>query len=212
MGGIRRALGAKPPYGWAQIEPTIQLLARRMREVELCDDSNKETAFKVLQIHHQRSKYIYDMFHKRHLINKKLYKYCLDTGLCDKNLAQYWGRHGYERLCCVLCVAKTSGFGTGCICRVPKSSLDPKNPTFESQIPLDNGFPELSEDEEFMYRGANAGDKDDSEDDQEGEEPKSKKKSKGKGKDKAKRVEPEAPAGPVIRCDKCGCKGCATGN
>lgn len=78
-----------------------------------------------LQIHHQRSRYIYDLYYKRQVISKELYDFCLETKLADVNLIAKWKKQGYENLCCLRCIqTKDTNFRTNCICRVPKSKLD----------------------------------------------------------------------------------------
>lgn len=121
MPKAKRTTGRKPPAGWTNIEPTLETLDRRMRDAETSTLPGKENGWNILRINHQRSRYVYDMYHKRKLISKKLYEYCLERGICDKSLAKYWSRNGYERLCCVRCVAKDSSFGSSCICRVPSA-------------------------------------------------------------------------------------------
>lgn len=77
------------------------------------------------QIHHQRSRYIYDLYYKRQVISRELYQFCLDTKLADEKLIAKWKKQGYENLCCLRCIqTRDTNFGTNCICRVPKSKLD----------------------------------------------------------------------------------------
>lgn len=49
-----------------------------------------EGAWGVMRVHHQRSRYIYDMFHRRSAISRELYDYCLKEGYADVNLIAKW--------------------------------------------------------------------------------------------------------------------------
>lgn len=83
-----------------------------------------ELLWPIFRIHHQRSRYIYDLYYKRG-ISKDLYEYLVRMGYADQNLISKWRKPGYETLCCLRCIqAKDSNFGTMCICRVPKAKLE----------------------------------------------------------------------------------------
>ncbi|XP_016121521.1 protein BUD31 homolog [Sinocyclocheilus grahami] len=100
-----------PPDGWELIEPTLDELDQKMRE--------------VFRLHHQRSRYIFDLFYKRKAISRELYEYCIKEGYADKNLIAKWKKQGYENLCCLRCIqTRDTNFGTNCICRVPKGKLE----------------------------------------------------------------------------------------
>jgi len=78
-----------------------------------------------LKIHHQRSRYIFNLFYKEEKISKELYQFCIDAKLVDALLAAKWKKQGFENLCCLRCIqTRDTNFGTNCICRVPKSKLD----------------------------------------------------------------------------------------
>jgi bud site selection protein 31 len=84
-----------------------------------------ESLWAIFRIHHQRSRYLYEMFYKKHEITREVYDYCLREGYGDANLIAKWKKQGYERLCCLRCIqTKDHNFGTTCICRVPKSKLE----------------------------------------------------------------------------------------
>ena len=71
------------------IEPTLEELDAKMREAELAPHEGKrkvETLWPIFKIHHQKSRYLYDLYHKRKTISKELYDYCLKNTLGDKNL------------------------------------------------------------------------------------------------------------------------------
>ena len=85
-----------------------------------------ESAWKILKLHHQRSRYIYELYYKKKEISRELYEYCLREKWADKYLIAKWKKPGYEKLCCLQCIqTKDTNFGTTCICRVPKSKLPP---------------------------------------------------------------------------------------
>ncbi|KAH8256619.1 hypothetical protein KR026_006717 [Drosophila bipectinata] len=136
-----------PPDGWELIEPTLEELEQKMREgrksvpgVE--ENANNlriflaetephegkritESLWPIFKIHHQKTRYIYDLFYRRKAISRELYDYCLKEKIADGNLIAKWKKSGYENLCCLRCIqTRDTNFGTNCICRVPKSKLE----------------------------------------------------------------------------------------
>lgn len=84
-----------------------------------------ESVWPIFRIHHQRSRYIYELYYRRNDISKELYEWCLNEGIADKALIAKWKKNGYEKLCCLRCIqTKDHNFATTCICRVPKSKLE----------------------------------------------------------------------------------------
>jgi len=116
-----------PPDGWELIEPTLTELERKMRDAEndpLESKRKVEANWEIFKLHHQRSRYIYEMYYKRNAISKQLYDYCLKQKYGDGSLIAKWKKNGYEKLCCLRCIQpKDTNFGTTCICRVPKTHL-----------------------------------------------------------------------------------------
>lgn len=49
-----------------------------------------EALWPVFRIHHQRSRYVYELFYKRKAISKELYEYLLKQGYADGNLIAKW--------------------------------------------------------------------------------------------------------------------------
>jgi bud site selection protein 31 len=81
-----------------------------------------ESTWPIFRIHHQRSRYVYDMYYKKKAISKELYEYCLAEKIGDANLIAKWKKPGFEKLCCLQCIQpKNTNFGTACVCRVPKT-------------------------------------------------------------------------------------------
>ncbi|GER32992.1 BUD31-like protein, partial [Striga asiatica] len=92
------------PEGWELIEPTLRELQAKMREAENDPHDNKrkcEALWPIFKIAHQRSRYVFDLYHRRKEISKELYEFCLDQGYADRNLIAKWKKPGYERLCCL---------------------------------------------------------------------------------------------------------------
>lgn len=84
-----------------------------------------ESLWPIFKIHHQKSRYIYDLFYRRKAISRELYDYCVKEKIADANLIAKWKKSGYENLCCLRCIqTRDTNFGTNCICRVPKSKLE----------------------------------------------------------------------------------------
>uniref|UniRef100_H9GJB6 Protein BUD31 homolog n=1 Tax=Anolis carolinensis TaxID=28377 RepID=H9GJB6_ANOCA len=117
-----------PPDGWELIEPTLDELDQKMREAETEPHEGKrkvESLWPIFRIHHQKTRYIFDLFYKRKAISRELYEYCIREGYADKNLIAKWKKQGYENLCCLRCIqTRDTNFGTNCICRVPKGKLE----------------------------------------------------------------------------------------
>jgi len=128
MPKIRRTRRRPAPDGWELIEPTLEDLEEKMKEAEADPHEGKrkvEAIWPIFKIHHQRSRYIFDLYFRRKAISKELYDYCLDEGVGDRNFIAKWKKQGYENLCCLRCIqTRDTAFGTNCICRVPKSKLE----------------------------------------------------------------------------------------
>ncbi|KAI3385880.1 hypothetical protein SNEBB_006289 [Seison nebaliae] len=126
MSRIRRS-NKPPPEGWDLIEPMIEELNAKLKEAEAESHEGKrkvESLWPIFQIHHQRSRFIYEMFYKRKVISRELYDYCLKERIGDAALIAKWKKQGYENLCCLRCIqTKDTNFGTNCICRVPKEKM-----------------------------------------------------------------------------------------
>lgn len=89
----------------------------------------KEALWPIFRIHHQRSRFIYEMYFKHKAISKEVYQYCLDEKLADAELIAKWKKTGYEKLCCLSCIqTKDTQFGGTCICRVPLAQRNSSKP------------------------------------------------------------------------------------
>lgn len=118
----------KFPDDWDKLQDTLDSINEKMREVEEEDHEGKratETLWPIFRLHHQRSRYIYEMFYKKHKISRECYEFALREGYADAALIAKWKKSGYERLCCIRCIQpKDTNYGTTCICRVPAKNLD----------------------------------------------------------------------------------------
>lgn len=89
----------QPPEGWDLIEPTIDELDAKMREAETESHEGKrrtEALWPIFKIHHQRSRYIYDLFYKRKAISRELYDYCIKNRIADASLIAKWKKQGKD--------------------------------------------------------------------------------------------------------------------
>lgn len=127
MPRIKTSRTKRPPDGFQDIEPILEDFAQKMKDAE---NEPHETKSKmsalapIFQIHHQRSRYIYDLYYKRETISKELYDWLLKQSYADANLIAKWKKQGYEKLCCLRCIqTKETNFSTTCVCRVPKAKL-----------------------------------------------------------------------------------------
>lgn len=49
-----------------------------------------ESSWTIFRIHHQRSRYIFDLYYRKKEITKELYDFCLKEGYADANLIAKW--------------------------------------------------------------------------------------------------------------------------
>jgi hypothetical protein len=49
-----------------------------------------ESQWPIFKLHHQRSRYVYDLYYKRHAISKELYEFLLEQGYADGQLIAKW--------------------------------------------------------------------------------------------------------------------------
>merc|ERR1719429_434151 len=78
-----------------------------MREAETEDHEGKrkvEALWPIFKIHHQKSRYLFDLFYRRKAISRELYDYCIKEKIADANLIAKWKKQGYENLCCLRCI------------------------------------------------------------------------------------------------------------
>lgn len=81
---------------------------------------NTESMWPVLQIQHQRTRYVYDMHYIYHKISKPVLDYCVKNKTADAALMAKWKKPGYELLCSTYVINPANyKFGTTSICRVP---------------------------------------------------------------------------------------------
>jgi len=97
----------KQPVGWDKIEEKLMELTNRMRDVENEPHEGRrkvESLWPIFRLHHERSRYIYEMFYKKKEISRDLYEYCLREKWADADLIAKWKKTGYEKLCCLQCI------------------------------------------------------------------------------------------------------------
>eukprot|EP00347_Sterkiella_histriomuscorum_P013681 403363776 len=128
MPNIKTSRTKKAPKGWDLIEPTLSELQLKLRDVENEPIEGKrkpEVLWPIYKLHHQMSRYIFDLYYKKKEISRELYEWCLRERWADAALIAKWKKGGFERLCCLQCIQKgDSAFGKGCICRVPKAQME----------------------------------------------------------------------------------------
>lgn len=151
MPRIRRKR-TKCPIGFEILEDKLDEFEEKMREAVLESHDGKrkaETTWPIIKIHHQRSRYIFEMYKKKE-IKRTVFEFCIRQKYADANLIAKWkkvcflfppfeslhhcitvdvmgdmtAQSGFERLCCMQCIQpQNHTFGTSCICRVPKADL-----------------------------------------------------------------------------------------
>ncbi|KAE8906623.1 hypothetical protein PF005_g10409 [Phytophthora fragariae] len=117
----------RPPTGYEYIQPVMDALESELRERMNEPHEGKrqcEALWPVHQINWQRSRYVYDMWHKYQRISREVYDFCVRRKLVDANLVAKWKKPGYERLCSTFAInTKNYNYGSVSICRVPRQQL-----------------------------------------------------------------------------------------
>ncbi|KAG2185951.1 hypothetical protein INT43_002389 [Umbelopsis isabellina] len=108
MPKIRTQRTKRPPEGFDDIEPTLREFDKKMRDVENESHEGKrkvESLWPVFRIHHQRSRYVYDLYYKRKAISRELYDYLLKNSYADANLIAKWKKVNIK-ICILVLVLK----------------------------------------------------------------------------------------------------------
>jgi bud site selection protein 31 len=117
----------RTPTDYIKLQSTIENFNNQLHNFATEDATQKrkdEAYWPIFRIHHQRSRYIYEMYTKKKEISKECYDYCVKEGYADAALIAKWKKRGYENLCCLRCIQPSnSNFGTTCVCRVPNKDL-----------------------------------------------------------------------------------------
>ncbi|KAJ1483463.1 G10 protein-domain-containing protein [Baffinella frigidus] len=127
---------------WDIIFPTLEMFENRMKDAvnESHEGKRKhETTWPIHRIHYEKSRYVYELFHKKKEISRELLDFCIRERVVDGNLMAKWKKPGYEFLCSLAAINKGStdfgttsflcslaainkgstNFGTTSVCRVP---------------------------------------------------------------------------------------------
>eukprot|EP01062_Namystynia_karyoxenos_P067278 TRINITY_DN61189_c0_g1_i1.p1 TRINITY_DN61189_c0_g1~~TRINITY_DN61189_c0_g1_i1.p1 ORF type:complete len:246 (+),score=94.70 TRINITY_DN61189_c0_g1_i1:77-739(+) len=138
MSGERRWGSKRPPQGFDTIEPVLRALEAELRkQVDEPHEGKRrvETTWPIHQLNWQKTRYVFDMYHRYHRIEKPVFDYCIKEKLIDAQLAAKWKKPGYERLCSVHAVnPRNFNFGTVDICRVPRHDLPEEQIQHESKF------------------------------------------------------------------------------
>eukprot|EP00037_Helgoeca_nana_P011726 m.105389 g.105389 ORF g.105389 m.105389 type:complete len:203 (+) comp21015_c0_seq1:284-892(+) len=118
-------LRKKTPEGFELIEDELDRFDMEMREAERDPHDGKrmvEALWPIHKIHYQKSRYVFDMFYKKKLIDKKVYDFCIKYKIIDAALVAKWKKQGYETLCSLTAIqTRDTTHGTTNMCRVPLS-------------------------------------------------------------------------------------------
>ncbi|KAL7752794.1 transcription factor TFIIIB subunit brf1 [Sorochytrium milnesiophthora] len=93
MPKIRTSRTKPPPAGFEDIEAQLREFDKKMREAESESPEGKrkgESTWPIFRLHHQRSRYIYELFYKRKAISRELYDYLLKENYADAKLVAKW--------------------------------------------------------------------------------------------------------------------------
>jgi len=105
MPAIRHASKRKaPPAGFTDIEDDLLIFSNKMKDAENEPTINvprHQAHWKIFQISHQRSRYVYGLYYEKEAISKQLYEWLLKNGYADAMLIAKWKKTGYEKVCYV---------------------------------------------------------------------------------------------------------------
>lgn len=130
-----RTKRTRVPPGFELLEETLDALERRMREVESAPHEGKrrnESIWPVFRIHHQRSRFIFDMHYTRGAIDRACFDFCVKEGYADAALCAKWRKPGFMNLCCMTCVPPFPAQSPGPQCF---AALTPFSPSSDSALP-----------------------------------------------------------------------------
>lgn len=123
MPRIRTLNTKKAPEGWDDVIPQLEEFQQQMRDAVNEPHEGKrrnEATWQITKIHYERSRYVFELFHKKKAISRELYDYLLLEKHADAALIAKWKKPGYEFLCSLQAIDKrNSNFGTTALCRVP---------------------------------------------------------------------------------------------
>ena len=102
MPAIRHASKRKaPPAGFTDIEDDLLIFSNKMKDAENEPTTNvprHQSHWKIFQISHQRSRYVYELDYEKEAISKQLYDWLLKNGYADAMLIAKWKKTGYEKV------------------------------------------------------------------------------------------------------------------
>ena len=76
MPKIRTLKTKKVPEGFEQIEPVLEEFQKQMKDAEnapMDAQTKQENYWKIMRLHHQRTRYIYEIYYDKGEISKELY-------------------------------------------------------------------------------------------------------------------------------------------
>lgn len=91
----------KPPAGFEDIRDNLEVFNIKMKDAQNTPTANipkHQAQWPIFQIHHQRSRYIYEMFYEKEAISRELYEWLLKNGHADAKLIAKWKKQGYEKV------------------------------------------------------------------------------------------------------------------
>ena len=106
----------KAPEGFENIREVLEEFHQKMQNAVNESHEGKrrvEANWPIMRVHHQRSRYVYELYYRQKKISKELYDWLVKERYCDAALIGKWRKPGYERLCCLKCIStRDSNFGT----------------------------------------------------------------------------------------------------
>ena len=67
-----------------------------------------ELTWRIHRIHWEKNRFIFDLMYKKKVMDRKLYDYLGEKKIADQPLISKWRKPGYENLCSLLCIQKSS--------------------------------------------------------------------------------------------------------
>ena len=122
----------KAPEGFSKLEDRLKRYAAQLHELQMKASPNSSNQarqahlHKILQIEHERSRMIFNIYYQDQEISTQLYRWLLRNKFANEKLIASWKKPGFERLCCLHFVGKAgeAAIKPACICRVPHDCLE----------------------------------------------------------------------------------------
>jgi len=92
---------SEKPEGYNDIEEQLEEFKAALKDAHNASHDGKkkyEMTWPIAQIHHQRNRWIYEMYYQQQTMSEELYKYLVKMDVVDTALIAKWKKQGYEKV------------------------------------------------------------------------------------------------------------------